>query len=178
MKISENIFLQELQNNNYGELYELMYRIYPPEYNAFWKDDCSWYINNQYSKNNFQKELLEENQRYFFVIHNDKKVGILRLLFDENPEKISDKKCLKLHRIYLDNKIQGKGIGTAVLKQVDEIAKENNCAFVWLEAMEKKPLAIQFYQRNGYQQFDEYFYEFDLLRKDYQKMMAFHKKLI
>ena len=42
--------------------------------------------------------------------------------------------------------------------------------------MEEKPSAINFYLKNGYKVFDEYPYDFDLLRKEYQQMKAMYKE--
>lgn len=176
IKISKHLKLQEITIDKHLVLYNLMNEIYPPEYNHFWLDDSSWYINSQYSKENLQKELLEENQEYYFVVFKDEVVGILRLLFDVRMKNFPDKKSIKLHRIYLHNKVQGNGIGKAVLNYVESVTKENNYTFLWLEGMEKKPSAIKFYEKFGFTKGDEYLYEFDLLKKEYQKMIAVYKE--
>jgi len=174
--LNDYITLKEITINNHVQLYDLMCEIYPKEYKYFWKDDSLWYINNQFHKNNLQKELSEENQQYFFVIYKDEVVGILRLLFKTTIKKFPKEKALKLHRVYLHNKVQGKGIGNAILNFVEEKTKEKKHAILWLEAMEKKPLALKFYKNFGFEVLDEYLYEFDLLKKDHQKMIALYKK--
>jgi len=175
-KLYKQVQLQNINYNDFDKLHKLMCKIYPSEYNDFWLDDCSWYINNQYSKKNIGKELQEENQLYYFVTFENKTIGILRLLINKPPKNTSEK-YMKLHRIYLDNKYHNLGLGTIVLNKVTALAKRNNCTKIWLEAMEKKPLAINFYQKNGFKKIDEYLYEFSLLKKEYQKMIAFCKEL-
>jgi len=160
MLVPKNNFLKEITLDNHQEFYDLMSKIYPLEYAHFWKDeDCNFYLNNQFSKENLAKELLEK-QVYFFVTYDNKNVGILRLQFDVYPRKLITQRVLKLHRIYLDSSVQGKGLGSKILQIIDEIAIVNNYKYVWLNAMVKKPKAIKFYLKNGYKVFDEYPYDF------------------
>ena len=178
MEIPENNFLEAIKLDNHQAFYNLMWRIYPTEYAHFWKnEDCNFYINNQFSKETLSKELDEEKQLYFFVVDKGEYVGVLRLKFDEYPKKLTDKKCIKLHRIYLDAKVQGKGLGTKISQFIDEVTKLNGYEFIWLNAMEKKRNAIQFYLKNGYQVFDEYPYDFNLLKEEYQQMLAMYKEV-
>lgn len=174
--INKGINLQEITLNDHIKLYHLMCEIYPREYNHFWLDDSSWYINSQFSKENLKKELAEEKQYYYFVLYEEEVIGIVRLLFDKELEKYPAKKSVKLHRIYLHHKVQGKGIGKAVLQYIETFVKSENYDYLWLEAMEKKPLALKFYQNFGFKKADEYLYEFDLLKKEYQKMIAIYKE--
>ena len=153
-----------------------MSEIYPAEYNQFWLDGSSWYINSQYSKENLQKELSEENQRYYFVVYKEESIGIIRLLFDTAMKNLHHKKAVKLHRIYLLKKVQGNGIGKLVLQYVERLVKSENYAILWLEAMEKKPLALKFYKNFGFIEGNKYLYEFDLLKKEYQKIIAVYKE--
>ena len=176
ISITEHISLQNITIENHAQLYDLMCEIYPPEYNHFWLDDSSWYINSQYSKENLAKELTEDNQHYYFVVYKEEVIGIVRLLFNLEMKSLPDKRSVKLHRIYLHPKVQGNGIGKAVLNYIETFIKSKNYEVLWLEAMEKKPLALKFYQKFGFKIGDAYLYEFDLLKKDYQKMIAVYKE--
>ena len=171
-------FLREVTLENHQEFYDLMWRIYPPEYAHFWKnEDCTFYINNQFSKETLSKEL-KEKQLYYFVVENNENVGILRLKFDEFPNKTIDAtRVIKLHRIYLDPKVQGKGLGTKTLNFIDEVARLNNYKYIWLNAMLDKPSAVSFYLKNGYKVFDMYHYDFDLIKPELRQMMAFGKEV-
>ena len=176
LQLTKNLALKTIEVHDHTTLYNLMNEIYPPEYNHFWLDDSSWYINSQYSIENLQKELSEENQCYYFVVFKDEIVGILRLLLNVKMKAFENKKAIKLHRIYLHNKVQGNGIGKAIINYVEQLTKENNYAVLWLEGMEKKSEALNFYKKLGFLKGDEYLYEFDLLKKEYQKMIALYKE--
>ncbi len=178
MILKEKSFLKRITLEDHQSFYNLMWRIYPPEYGHFWKDDCTFYINNQFSFENLQKELSAKKQLYFFIVDQGVNVGVLRLKFDEFPTKnILKKRVMKLHRIYLDPKAQGKRLGTKTLQFIDEVAQLNEYEFIWLEAMEQKPSAVNFYLKKGYQIFDRYTYDFDLLNSAYRKMFAFGKEI-
>lgn len=178
INLNKETSLQEIKIHDYSKLYDLMSEIYPTEYSHFWLDDSSSFINNQFNKENLEKELSEKKQQYFFVIYKNEIVGILRLLLDYKMAKFPTKKTIKIHRIYLHNKVQGKGVGKLILNYVENFTKENNYNILWLEAMEKKPQALNFYKNFGFNIGDEYLYEYVLLKKEYQKMIAFYKEYI
>lgn len=174
--VSKDIQLRLLSPEDHAALFELMSEIYPPAYSHFWEDGGEWYINSQYSIDNFKEELLQENQAYYFVLFQDEVVGIVRLLFDEVLPVQSDKKAVKLHRIYLHQKTQGKGVGKQLLNYIEQLAKAEDYAIFWLEVMEKQPQAFHFYEKLGFKIVDKYTYEKDLLFKQYRPMFAVCKE--
>lgn len=47
--------------------------------------------------------------------------------------------------LFLNEKIRGKGVGTAIMKRIQAVAKENNCANIQWQTPEFNALAIKFY---------------------------------
>ena len=80
IRISQHISLKSISLNDHQELYDLMKRIYPPTYSEYWKDDGKWYVNDLYNKENIEKELKEKDAPYYFVLVENKIIGILREL--------------------------------------------------------------------------------------------------
>lgn len=120
IQVTNDITLQPILTSDSKELYALMEEIYPPAYHLFWKDDCSWYINSQYSQENVLQELNQQNAEYYFIEYKGKKVGNFRFIWDEKLERGSSEKEVKLHRIYLHKNIQGKGIGKLILQWLEK----------------------------------------------------------
>ena len=175
--VSENISLQPITKFDYKELYTLMKEVYPLSYQEFWNDDCSWYVNSQYSQENILKELNQQNAEYYFVIYNKQKVGNFRFIWDENLEGFPSIKTVKLHRIYLHQNTQGKGIGKTLLRWLENLAKQQNYELLWLDAMNKKEQAYQFYCKQGFQYHSHCYLEFELLKDPYRKMSQLYKKI-
>ena len=176
--ISENIQLKEILSTDFDTLFSLMNKIYPAAYSHFWQDDGNWYVNTQYSKEKIDRELLEKKSENYFVIFNNEIIGNFRIIWQEKLGDFDDKKCVKLHRIYLHQKTQGNGIGKAILKWLEKQAIKKQYEIVWLDAMDEKPQAFIFYKRLGYQYYSHCFLDFELLHDEVRKMSQLYKKLI
>ncbi|MFQ3182324.1 MAG: hypothetical protein ACI9Z4_001933, partial [Polaribacter sp.] len=107
--LSENIQLKPILSSDSVALFKLMKEVYPLAYSHFWLDKGDWYVNSQYSTAHILKELSVENAEYYFVIYKDEIVGNFRFVWDEKLVGLSEEKQVKLHRIYLHQKTQGKG---------------------------------------------------------------------
>ena len=175
--ISKQLSLREIKSENYLELYNLMKEIYPLAYNHFWKDNGDWYINSQYSKEHFLKELNEDKTEYYFVLFNDKIIGNFRIVWDEKLEGLSEEKQVKLHRIYLHQKIQGNGIGKMLLTWLEQEALKKRYNIIWLDAMDKQPQAFQFYKKLGYIYHSHIYLPYKLLHNEVRKMSQVYKKI-
>ena len=177
IKVSNSIQLQEITLNNQVELYDLMREIYLPMYHHLWEDKGEWYLNELYLKENLQKELLEENQEYYFVLYEGETIGIVRVISNVDINGFLDKKAIMLHRIYLHPKTQGKGIGKELLNWIENISKERNNETLWLKAMDTQEQALLFYQKKGFSIIKKTSLEFTLLHKDLRGMYIMSKSL-
>jgi GNAT superfamily N-acetyltransferase len=177
IKITESIHLKKITTLDSEVLFMLMKEIYPPAYRHFWKDDGAWYVNTQYSKENILKELSEEKAAYYFVVLNNKIVGNFRIIWNEKLANLSEEKQVKLHRIYLHPKTQGKGLGKLLLSWLEEKAIQKGYKIIWLDAMDWQPQAFQFYSKLGYRYHTHTFLPFELMHQKVRKMSQIYKKI-
>lgn len=177
IKISENIHLKLISDSDFESLFTLMKDIYPPAYSHFWTDNGAWYLNSQYCKENILKELLEEKADYYFIFYNNEIVGNFRILWDENLKGVCAEKQVKLHRLYLHQKIQGKGIGKKLVFWLEEKARANNYQTIWLDAMNEQEQSFQFYKKLGYKYHSHIFLPFVLMHDRVRKMNQIYKLL-
>ena len=175
--LSENIQLKPILSSDSVALFKLMKEVYPLAYSHFWLDKGDWYVDSQYSTTHILKELSVENAEYYFVIYKDEIVGNFRFVWDEKLLGLSEEKQVKLHRIYLHQKTQGKGIGKELLAWLDEKAQQKGYEIIWLDAMDEQPQAFEFYKKMGYKYHSHTFLPFDLLHKEVRKMSQVYKKL-
>lgn len=155
----------------------LMKKIYPPAYAHFWKDDCSWYLNNTYSKANLTLELKDKNSAYYFVYYNEMIAGIFRLISNCSYPPLSDEQAFKVHRIYLDPTIQGKGIGKQLMNYAQQIAVTTHHTIIWLDAMDTHTQAQSFYKNLGYLRAALQRLDFPFLHDKHRPMWFMHKML-
>ena len=177
IKISENIHLIAILNSDSESLFKLMKEIYPAAYSHFWQDSGNWYVNAQYSKENIEKELSEKKANYYFILFNDEIVGNFRIIWDEKLVGLSEEKQVKLHRIYLHQKTQGKGLGKKLLFWLEKEAKQKGYRIIWLDAMNEQLQAFQFYKKLGYKYHSHRFLPFDLMHDEVRKMSQIYKEI-
>lgn len=175
--ITQNIALREIKEQDVDVLYNLMNIIYPAAYSFLWPDNGAWYINEQYSKTNVLKELKQEKANYYFVVVDDEIVGNFRIVWNERLKNLQIVNQVKLHRLYLHEKVQGKGVGKAVMNWLEKEALLKDYKAIWLDAMDAKQQAFEFYKKLGYQYHAHVFLPFELMKKDVRKMSQLYKLL-
>lgn len=175
--VSQDIKLKEISSSDDKIVFNLMSEIYPSAYKHFWQDDGEWYINSQYSQENIIKEIAQENAAYYFVVYQDEIIGNFRIIWDEKLEGLSEARQVKLHRLYLHQNSQGKGLGKQILTWLEDVAKQKGYSIIWLDAMNQQPQAFQFYKKLGYQYHSHTFLPFHLMFDEARKMSQLYKKL-
>lgn len=177
IQVNSHITLTSIELVDQERLYNLMKRVYPSAYAHFWKDEGLWYLDQIYGKKNLAQELSDDNSLYYFVHYNDKIVGILKLIKDCEYAPLASHKAFKVHRIYLDTSVQGKGVGYALMGYAEQIAIAQKHSLIWLDAMDKHAQAQQFYKKLGFQKTEKQRLDFPLLHDEHRPMWFMHKML-
>lgn len=182
--ISDQLQLIPITIDDQEVLYTLMKRIYPPAYSHFWEDKGQWYLDTLYTKTNLKKELLEKGSYYYFIGFRESvlsktttHIGILKVIENHTYPELPEYRGFKVHRIYLDQTIQGKGIGKQIIQYTEKRALQTNHQIIWLDAMDKHPQAMHFYQRLGFEKGGLQLLDFELLHAPYRPMWYLYKKL-
>ncbi|MGB3802200.1 MAG: GNAT family N-acetyltransferase [Lewinella sp.] len=127
-----------------------MQRIYPPVYAYLWPDGGQWYLESQYGKENFAREIAQPAADYRFILYDEAPIGILRSIRNVPCPDRPDLRATKLHRLYLDPAVQGRGIGKAAVQQLVGECRERNDECIWLEAMDSAEGSQAFYERTSF----------------------------
>lgn len=77
-------------------------------------------------------------------------VGYLHLVEETPPPGIGKERTLKLQRIYVDTRWQGKKVGLMLMNRCAEIGRENNFKTLWLSVWKKNHRAQAFYKKHGF----------------------------
>lgn len=161
--ISADVYLQSITMERYDELYQLMERIYPDAYKYLWTDNGEWYIKYLYSRVSVSRDILEEGSDFYFVIYKNEIKGILKLQYNEPCPDLMEKDALRLHRIYLAPEIHGKGISNLLMSHVIKLAKSQKKDIIWLDCMDSKQQALNYYTKYGFQKGTLFELEYELL---------------
>lgn len=90
----------------------------------------------------------------FYVKNRNKIIGLVTYMIEDNTCEI----------ITLDSKLENKGIGTELIKRVEEIVKQTNCNRIKLVTTNDNLNALKFYQKRGYHISNIYYNAMDEVR--------------
>ena len=101
-----------------------------------------FFIENWYSTDlSIRGEIIDGTKVEGFLLQEDNKIiGLVTYIFFEDICEI----------VSIDSKKENMGIGTALLKQVEKVATDNNCRKMRLITTNDNLRALQFYQKRGY----------------------------
>ncbi len=94
-----------------------------------------------------------QNHEFFFIILNDtEQIGMVRIMnIDEPYWGITNDKAKYIHSLVIKDQYNGKGLGSLVIEKITEIAKQENCEFLRLDAVSKNIGLCNYYERIGFQ---------------------------
>jgi len=175
--------LEPLQPDDAPRLAPVALRAYQDHYLHLWHDQGAWYIQQCFTEARLRSELSESTSRFFLIHRAGEPVGFLKLNLEPPAQKhvetafVPPANSLELERIYFVKAATGKGIGTAVLQQLDAYARQLGRRAIWLKAMDSSREAIAFYERNGYVQVGTHRLDFPQMKEAYQGMVILQKHL-
>lgn len=175
--LSEELTLGRIKKQDHQIVRTLMSKVYPPPYLHIWEDDASWYLELVYNQVNFEKEIEEPDTYYYFINYNQGSIGVLRVCHNAPLIDYPDKKATKLHRIYIDQSIHGKGIGKILLQWVEDQCRKRGDDILWLEAMDTQQQALKFYESNGFDICGSMRLDFDIMLPEYRGMHRLFKEM-
>lgn len=145
---------------------------------AFEKDndpvDFQEYLQQAFAAEKMASELDNPHSHFYFVFDDATLVGYFKLNTETAQTDVHEPSALEIERIYVIKEQQGKKIGAWMLHEIISLAKTEKKTFVWLGVWEHNLNAIRFYQRHGFQKFDEHPY---YIGKDKQTDWLLRKRL-
>lgn len=128
-------------------------------YEAYFEQDDAHDLAN-YTHESFELDKIraeiESKNAAFFIIYVDKKaVGYAKLREDSKIDCIKNENSIELQRIYIIERVYGKGIGEILLKYCLETAKVLGFETLWLGVWERNKRAQRFYEKHGFKRVGE-----------------------
>src|SRR5690606_23901276 len=123
------------------------------------EENMTKYLNESFSIDKLTTELNDKNAEFYFATHNDNVIGYLKLNFGQSQTEIQDDKGLEIERNYVLKEFHGKKVGQLLFEKALKIAEEQKVDYVWLGVWEKNLRAINFYKKNGFEEFDKHIFK-------------------
>lgn len=117
------------------------------------------YLEEGFTFEKLTSELLSPNSKFYFASFENKVIGYLKLNFGQSQTELKDDKALEIERIYVLNEYHGKKVGQILYDKAIEIAKHKKADYIWLGVWEENPRAINFYKKNGFEEFDKHIFK-------------------
>lgn len=115
------------------------------------KNDIDNYLAENFSKENFIKELSDSKNQYFLFYIDDEIAGYSKIVFNLENSFINPKNITYMSRLYFLKKYYGLGFGKILFDFNIQICKQNKQSGIWLVVWIKNKKGISFYKKMGFQ---------------------------
>ncbi len=122
-------------------------------------ENMAAYLAEGFSEKKLTEELKSEGAQFFFALHESDIIGYLKINFGNAQTEPQDPNALEIERIYVLQKYHGKQVGALLYEHALAIAKARKAPYIWLGVWEKNPRAIRFYQKQGFEEFDQHIFQ-------------------
>lgn len=124
------------------------------QYNT--KENMDKFMNEQFTREGLIKEVEESNGYFFMAWDDEKPVGYVKMHDGNRYNAFGNKSSVEIVRIYADQSVIGKGVGSAMMQFCLDEAKRMNRTIIWLGVWEKNDRAIAFYEKWGFKKFGKH----------------------
>jgi len=111
------------------------------------------YLEESFSTEKVSSELNNPHSHFFIAWEEDIPVGYLKLNSGEAQTELKDDTALEIERIYVKKSHHGQKVGQLLYDQALETARNLNKSYLWLGVWEENLRALQFYRKNGFEEF-------------------------
>jgi ribosomal protein S18 acetylase RimI-like enzyme len=66
------------------------------------------------------------------------------------PDGVNGNRALEIARFYVDGRVQGRGVGAALMRECLDVARRQDADVVWLQVWKEAPWAVGFYRKMGF----------------------------
>jgi len=114
------------------------------------ESDMQKYLDDELTVDKLMDEIENPAIEIYFARTSHQPAGYLTLHFSNDATELPGHKGLKIERLYILQKWQGKKLGQILLDFTTEIAIKHLVDYLWLGVWERNFKAIGFYEKNGF----------------------------
>jgi len=115
-------------------------------------DNLAGYISQSFDVHKIESELADPSVIFLLIYRSNKAVGYAKLDKESTLDCIAGPAPIELKRIYILERVYGKGFGARLLEYCIDLAKNLGFETIWLQVWEENPRAQRFYQKYGFKQ--------------------------
>ncbi|MGK6341053.1 N-acetyltransferase family protein [Chryseobacterium sp. DT-3] len=111
------------------------------------------YLEKSFNTEKVSSELNNPDSHFFIAWEEDIPVGYLKLNSGAAQTELQDDTSLEIERIYVKKSHHGQKVGQLLYDQALATARSLNKSYLWLGVWEENLRALQFYRKNGFEEF-------------------------
>lgn len=120
------------------------------------EDNMKKYLEDGFSAKKLAVELAHKHSEFYFALDDQEAIGYLKLNTGDAQTEVQETESLEIERIYVLQNYHGKKVGQILYEKAIEVAIKRKSKYVWLGVWEENPRAINFYKKNGFEEFDKH----------------------
>ncbi len=113
-------------------------------------EDMEQYLAWSFSTEQIEAEIANPGSTFLLAHEEGKAIGYAMLRDGKGATSVNGPRPMELVRIYVEQKVIGKGYGAALMKACLETAARNGNRTIWLGVWERNIRAVQFYEKWGF----------------------------
>ncbi len=122
------------------------------------KEELFEYLEYTYDPLKLAKSIRKENNIYLLAYKAGEPVGFAKVKKHSLNDQIEPGAQMELQKIYVLPEHHGRGVGTALLREVKNLAREIYPDYLWLDTHISNESAIRLYEKNGFKKIGNYFF--------------------
>lgn len=156
----EEIEVKQVTLNDIEQLQEIGRKTFYETFSAGnTEENMKKYLEEGFSKEKLTTELSNPSSQFYFATLGTDVIGYLKLNVGQSQTELKDEAALEIERIYVLKEFHGKKVGQILYEKAMEVARQRNAHYVWLGVWEENPRAINFYKKNGFEEFDKHIFK-------------------
>ena len=145
-----NITFKQIENKDKSKVLQL-FKNAAEKINKMNIDHWQYWINPPLEKIKWVEEGIQNNEFFFIQTLNGENLGMVRIMDEDILYWGKQKEKAKyIHSLVVTDNYNGKGIGTKIIQQIENNAKEENYRFLRLDADSKNPKLCSYYEKLGF----------------------------
>jgi ribosomal protein S18 acetylase RimI-like enzyme len=123
------------------------------------ESDMKKYLDENLSYDRLRAELMVAESEFYFASIQNKVIGYLKLNSGMAQTELKNLKALEIERIYVLKEYHGKKVGQVLYDIALQSGTRTKADYLWLGVWEKNLRAINFYRKNGFEEFDRHIFK-------------------
>ena len=109
------------------------------------------YTEEHFSEAKILEQLQKSEVSYYLAQLGAEVVGYMKTVQGDAPAQVRSKPSLALEKLYVSQEHQGKSIGQRLFDSLKPVAQSQGNKSIWLSVYENNQVALEFYQKNGFE---------------------------